>query len=123
MPTRTQYKSNEEYNAYFREYREKNKAKVREYYRKYNSKYRKEHGYQNEKNSAERYPEKQEARRITYNAIRTRVLKKKPCEVCGAERVHAHHDDYSKPLEVRWLCPAHHMEHHKNQRNMLISAV
>ncbi len=37
-----------------------------------------------------------------------------PCEVCGDTKVHAHHDDYSKPLEVRWLCSKHHMEHHAN---------
>jgi hypothetical protein len=37
----------------------------------------------------------------------------KPCEVCGDVNVHAHHDDYSKPLEVRWLCPTHHMRLHK----------
>ncbi len=36
-----------------------------------------------------------------------------PCEVCGAtEHIHAHHDDYSKPLNVRWLCAAHHQEWH-----------
>lgn len=23
-----------------------------------------------------------------------------------------HHDEYSKPLEVRWLCRLHHREHH-----------
>jgi hypothetical protein len=38
-----------------------------------------------------------------------------PCEVCGSERVDAHHDDYSKPLEVRWLCKKHHGELHAEQ--------
>lgn len=50
---------------------------------------------------------------ITGNAIRDGKIDKKPCEVCGSTKVHAHHDDYAKPLEVRWLCPKHHMEWHK----------
>jgi hypothetical protein len=32
-----------------------------------------------------------------------------PCEVCGATKVEKHHPDYSKPLEVRWLCREHHL--------------
>ena len=43
-------------------------------------------------------------------------LVRQPCEVCGALRVHAHHDDYSKPLDVRWLCRQHHDEHHAQER-------
>ena len=39
-------------------------------------------------------------------------MQRQPCEVCSAGKAHAHHDDYSKPLEVRWLCPKHHREHH-----------
>lgn len=35
-----------------------------------------------------------------------------PCEVCGDPNVHAHHEDYTKPLEVNWLCPLHHVERH-----------
>lgn len=35
------------------------------------------------------------------------VLVRQPCEVCGS-KAQAHHNDYSKPLEVRWLCPLHH---------------
>lgn len=40
-------------------------------------------------------------------------LHKQPCEVCGCGKVEAHHDDYSKPLEVTWLCRTHHREHHR----------
>ena len=50
---------------------------------------------------------------ITGNAIRDGKLVKQPCEVCGAKKVHAHHDDYAKPLDVRWLCPKHHMQWHR----------
>jgi hypothetical protein len=34
-------------------------------------------------------------------------LVEQPCEVCGA-KAEMHHPDYSKPLEVRWLCTRHH---------------
>lgn len=59
-------------------------------------------------------PLKKAAYRIFKNAIKTGRLKKQPCERCGsAVRVHGHHDDYYKPLEVRWLCPKCHMERHR----------
>lgn len=41
-------------------------------------------------------------------------LVRQPCEVCGATRTDGHHDDYSKPLEVRWLCRAHHAAAHSH---------
>lgn len=50
-------------------------------------------------------------RRVRY-AIETGRLVREPCECCGAVPVHAHHDDYSKPLEVRWLCPRCHKAEH-----------
>jgi ribosomal protein S27AE len=40
------------------------------------------------------------------------VIVRKPCEICGAEKVDAHHDDYAKPLDVRWLCRRHHSTWH-----------
>lgn len=46
------------------------------------------------------------------NAVRAGKLTKCPCEICGAMEVEAHHDDYSKPLVVRWLCRVHHNEMH-----------
>lgn len=33
-----------------------------------------------------------------------------PCEVCGSVDTEKHHDDYSRPLAVRWLCRVHHLE-------------
>ena len=52
------------------------------------------------------------ARWAVSRAIKAGRLLRQPCEVCGEAKVHAHHDDYGKPLDVRWLCPAHHREHH-----------
>jgi hypothetical protein len=60
--------------------------------------------------------EKRACHVIAGNAIRDGRLIKRPCEVCGADEVDAHHDDYAKPLGVRWLCRKHHAEHHKRER-------
>lgn len=36
------------------------------------------------------------------------------CSACSETRfVEAHHDDYSKPLDVRWLCIPCHAAHHR----------
>lgn len=48
-------------------------------------------------------------------ALRNGSLQKMPCEKCGKEKTQAHHDDYSKPLDIRWLCSKHHSEHHRRQ--------
>lgn len=59
-------------------------------------------------------PEKESARQLVSKALVRGDLVRQPCEVCGSEqRVHAHHDDYAKPLEVRWLCSRHHGEVHR----------
>jgi len=64
-----------------------------------------------------KHPERTKAHRKVKYALSTGVLSRQPCEVCGTtEHVHAHHDDYSKPLEVRWLCARHHHEHHEKMR-------
>lgn len=61
-------------------------------------------------------PEKYRAQTALNNAVRDgRVAKPAECEGCGerAERIEGHHDDYSKPLEVRWLCTACHNDEHR----------
>src|SRR5210317_636309 len=66
----------------------------------------------------ERFPEKAIARSAVNNAIRDGRLKKGgECEKCGEkDRIHGHHDDYSKPLDVRWLCARCHQIHHASER-------
>ena len=62
------------------------------------------------------HPESELHRRINrmvQTAIAKGILKPKPCEICRATKVIAHHDDYSKPLDVRWLCITHHRKIHK----------
>lgn len=44
-------------------------------------------------------------------------LKRLPCEVCGNEKSHAHHEDYSKPLKVKWLCGDHHARVHRKYKD------
>lgn len=47
------------------------------------------------------------------NAVRSGRIIKQPCQVCGdTYRTHGHHDDYSKPLEVKWFCAKHHQRLH-----------
>lgn len=60
----------------------------------------------------ENNPEKRSAHQAVQTAIRNGSLVKMACTVCGAPKSHAHHDDYSKPLEVIWLCHTHHMDRH-----------
>lgn len=62
------------------------------------------------------HPQKKAAHRAVKIALRRGVLVRQPCEQCGAFEVQAHHDDYAKPLEVRWLCVPHHNEHHVRER-------
>jgi hypothetical protein len=57
--------------------------------------------------------EKWQAQDRVHTALENGTLTKEPCEVCGEKHgVDAHHDDYSKPLDVRWLCKSHHRKHH-----------
>ena len=58
-------------------------------------------------------PEKRSAHKAVERALAKGTLVRQPCERCAATiGVHAHHDDYAKPLDVRWLCPIHHRDRH-----------
>lgn len=42
------------------------------------------------------------------------LVKPSQCSRCaGGKRIEAHHDDYNKPLDVRWLCQQCHGLRHR----------
>lgn len=67
----------------------------------------------NRKAWQQRNQKKRRAHVIVGNYVRDGKLAKQPCETCGSTTVQAHHDDYDKPLEVRWFCRPCHMAHHR----------
>jgi hypothetical protein len=53
----------------------------------------------------ERHPDRKRARQAVANAIRDKKLTRGPCGDCGTtDGVEGHHEDYSQPLKVDWLC-------------------
>ncbi len=62
-------------------------------------------------------PEKYRAQTLVNNSLRDGKLVRQPCVVCGDTQVHGHHEDYSKPLDVTWLCHLHHMEVHSENND------
>lgn len=70
--------------------------------------------------SRQKYPEKYIARNILNAAIRDgKIIKPEICERCRFPgNLHGHHDDYSKPMEVQWLCASCHGKLHKERGDL-----
>ena len=65
----------------------------------------------------EKHPLQAAAMKIYKYAIRQGKLVRGPCAVCGAtEGIDGHHTDYTKPLDVVWLCKPHHREEHRKMK-------
>lgn len=58
------------------------------------------------------YRSRKIARSRAMRALQRGALEAQPCEVCSSTDVEMHHDDYSRPLEVRWFCRDHHLDEH-----------
>jgi hypothetical protein len=72
----------------------------------YNREYRRHH---------ERTPEqrrKNSARTYAGSYKRRGKIAPGACEVCGSPQTEMHHDDYRKPLSVRWFCRSCHRAYH-----------
>lgn len=91
-----------------------------EYYREYDRirakqphrvKQRKEYARDNPRPRPEPDPVKREARVQLGNALRDGRIKRPPeCQICAVsdDSLHGHHEDYTKPLDVIWVCTACH---------------
>lgn len=90
----------------------KNIDKVRAYDRKRGSRQTREY-HQLYK---ARFPAKYKAKTMINNFIRDGKIKRGEfCQVCGSDwKIEGHHCDYSKPLDVMWLCSPCHKQWHAN---------
>ena len=64
------------------------------------------------------FPERYKAQTAISNAVRDkRLIKPDTCSVCNVKpsRLHGHHEDYSKPFQVKWVCAACHKALHKRK--------
>jgi len=100
-----------------REYNRINRDKLIARRRKYNtSKLGRISSVRRIKKYRNKYPEKYHATIKVGVALRNGSLVRKSCEGCGGKKVHAHHDDYKKPLDVRWLCQPCHWKFHNSKK-------
>jgi len=98
---------NKQQREYMREFREKNRKQCREYYaRNREERISKVRKYQQEN------PEKQYAQNKINKAIKRGIIERPDnCsnpKCNNTENIEGHHEDYSKPLEVVWLCGVCH---------------
>ena len=115
-----------------RKWKTKNKERVKEYRKKYrlehkgekreaNRRWRKENPEKylaSAKSSTQKYkakyPERVLATNKVNNAVRDGRALKEPCIMCGITKdIHGHHKDYSKKLDVVWMCRFHHDSFHR----------
>jgi len=58
---------------------------------------------------------RRKTRRKTNDLLKVGKLKKRPCLVCENKDVIPHHEDYSNPFSVLWLCEEHHKDYHEGK--------
>ena len=94
----------------------KNRAKNIEHYREYDRRRGSRQNADYFREYRKTYPNKYKAQTMVSNALRDGRMKKETnCSQCNSDfHVHAHHDDYSFPLTIRWLCAACHSQWHRD---------
>ena len=93
-----------------------NRLEKIDYYRQYDRMraslpHRLANNFRNSQSWRQEFPNRRRAQGQVQHALRSGLLKKQPCWVCGSDAV-AHHPDYDRPLDVVWLCQSHHKQAH-----------
>lgn len=101
-------RGNRQSKQYFTEYYKKNKDKVL--------------------NSKKKWTLKNQIKKKAHSKVLLAIkkgllIKPNACELCRVNNlsIHAHHDDYTKPLDVKWLCVKCHALRHRviNEANRI----
>lgn len=87
------------------------------YFREYQAAHRETMNARRRRNGQQRRERTRDKRRVhakVYNAIKYgRIERPGKCSRCGTQcKPEGHHDDYSKPLEISWLCQNCHLAYH-----------
>lgn len=100
-------------------WRKENRDRARELKRRWNAKNPRSKDEMNrlQRNWRKNNLVRAETNQALQRAVRSgKIEKPNKCEDCnkGVQRniLHGHHDDYSKPLKVNWLCPPCHGDRH-----------
>ena len=88
-------------------YRYKQKVEYKEQQKGYFKSWRKKHPEKGMEHYW-KFRDRAIARDLARAALRKGIISKRPCQVCGSEKSEMHHEDYSKPYDVIWLCKKHH---------------
>ena len=92
--------NSESIKEYQKVWQKNNKIKVAKYQKTYRAKNR----------------QKFNARMLLYKYVAKGKIIRGRCAICNSGKsIEAHHEDYSKPLEVVWLCKIHHNEIHRRK--------
>ena len=111
-------------------YRKHNPVKLREYERirskwEHRREAQRKRGKQEHRKEANRKRQREWRKRNTIkikaylavtNAIKRGDLLRGECSNCGTPNAQAHHEDYTKPLDVIWLCPICHAQEHPREK-------
>lgn len=100
---------------YYKSFDQIRNQKRKEYIKKKNEAYQKKNPelvLRAKKKWSSKNKLKQAAIHLLNNAKRDGRVKPGKCQICGYRNVEAHHYDYTKPLNVVWLCKKHHEKIH-----------
>ena len=101
--------------------RAKTPQKIAQVTRWHQSEYGKLRGRLNRARRFTLNPERYRAKDLIHSLVERGIIQRQPCAKCGDMKSQAHHPDYSKPLEVVWLCQAHHSEEHRRLKELIAS--